>query len=81
MAKAETHYKPEWSFLRKVGIKVRTLRQKQGLTLEELAFQSDISTKYLHEVETAKYSFSVSVLYSITKALNISLAQFFKDIS
>jgi hypothetical protein len=29
-------------------------------------------------VETAKYSFSVSVLHSITQALGISLADFFR---
>ncbi|GBR74328.1 transcriptional regulator XRE family [Candidatus Termititenax aidoneus] len=78
MAKANVRYKPNMAFLRKIGTKLRQLREQKNLTLEELADLAGISYKYLQEVETAKYSFTVSVLHSITRALGISLAEFFK---
>ncbi|MDR2431927.1 MAG: helix-turn-helix domain-containing protein [Candidatus Margulisbacteria bacterium] len=64
--------------MRRVGIKIRQLREQKNLTIEELADLSGLSYKYLQEVETAKYSFTVSVLHSITQALGISLADFFR---
>lgn len=78
MAKAFSPHRPNWDFLRRVGIKIRQLREQKNLTIEELADLSGLSYKYLQEVETAKYSFTVSVLHSITQALGISLADFFR---
>ena len=81
VAKAFSHYQPDWKFLRKVGIKIRQLREQKNMTIEVLAGLSGISYKYLQEVETAKYSVTVSVLYSITQALGISLTEFFSLLS
>ncbi|MDR1114296.1 MAG: helix-turn-helix domain-containing protein [Candidatus Margulisbacteria bacterium] len=80
MARANAHHKPHVAFLRKIGINIRQLREQKNLTLEELADLAGISYKYLQEVETAKYSFTVSVLHSVTKALNISLTEFFQKV-
>lgn len=81
MAKAFKPHQPNKYFLCKVGIKIRQLREEKNLTIELLAGLSGISYKYLQEVETAKYSVSVSVLYSITQALGISLCDFFNLLS
>jgi len=81
VAKVITYHQPDRKFLREIGIKIRQLREQRSLSLEVLSGLSGISYKYLQEVETAKYSVTVSVLRSITQALGISLAEFFSLLS
>lgn len=52
--------------------RIKNLRIRQGYTVEQLAKEADISTKFLYEIETGKKGFSAKVLYKISKALNVS---------
>lgn len=52
--------------------RIRNLRISQGYTVEQLAKEADISTKFLYEIETGRKGFSAKVLYKISKALNVS---------
>ena len=51
---------------------IKTLRIKQGYSVDELAEATDISTKFLYNIEAGKAGFSASVLFNIAKALNVS---------
>jgi transcriptional regulator with XRE-family HTH domain len=80
MARAETYHKADKSLLRQVGGKVRSLRTEAQLTIEELADRAKINPKYLQRCEIGQENFSISVLYSLAKALRISLSDFFQNI-
>lgn len=62
----------------KIANRIIELRTKQGLTLEKLAFISEISKSTLCEIENSKSEVKVVTLYKITEALEISLEDFFK---
>jgi transcriptional regulator with XRE-family HTH domain len=60
-----------------VGNRVRELREAKGLTQVELADMIGSDRQYLYKIESAKVSVSVVKLTIITKALGISLEDFF----
>lgn len=51
---------------------IKTLRIKQGYSVDELAEAAEISTKFLYNIEAGKAGFSANVLFNIAKALNVS---------
>lgn len=54
-----------------IGLRIRTLRQQQGISLEALAAKANVSYQYLSGVETGKENFTVQVLESLAKALSV----------
>ncbi len=60
-----------------VGEKVKTLRKIRNLTQEELAHCSNLDRTYINSVENGRRNISIVNLEKITKALNISLKDFF----
>ena len=52
--------------------KIKGLRIHQGYTVEQLAEEANISTKFLYEIEAGRKGFSANVLYKISKALNVT---------
>jgi transcriptional regulator with XRE-family HTH domain len=69
----------EFSYIKpmKVGPKIRTERQRSGMSIEELAKKASISAITLHRVETEKSSPSVFLLSRIAEILNRPVASFF----
>ena len=65
--------------LMNIGKKLRALRIKRGLTLEELASRSELSKGFLSQLENDVTSPSISTLEDITEVLGISLEAFFKE--
>ncbi|MBU5477440.1 helix-turn-helix domain-containing protein [Eubacterium sp. MSJ-21] len=59
-------------FYKQVGERVQKEREQQRLTREQLAEQSDISTKFLYEIETGRKGFSCIVLYRVCRALHVN---------
>jgi transcriptional regulator with XRE-family HTH domain len=55
------------------GRNVRRLRQKRGLTQEELAFEAEIDLTYMGGIERGKRNPSLLVMARIAHALNVSL--------
>ena len=80
MAKADTFHKPNKKLIKAVGKRIRFLRKKADLTIEELSNVSKINYKYLQRCETAKVNISVSVLNNIVKGLGVSLKDFFENL-
>ena len=62
-----------------IGQKIKRLRIKNGLTLEELASRSELTKGFLSQVERDLTSPSISTLEDILEALGTTLADFFKE--
>lgn len=61
-----------------IGHKIKQLRVKNGLTLEELASRSELTKGFLSQLERNLTSPSISTLEDILEALGSSLSDFFK---
>lgn len=56
-----------------IGACIRSIRERSGFTQEALALKANISYQYLSGVETGKENFTVQVLDSLAKALDVPL--------
>ncbi len=62
-----------------VGQNIRQIRQKSGLTQEELANMSGLSQGYVNQLESGKRKFTQKTLCAIAEALGLPLYSFFKE--
>lgn len=62
----------------RTGKKIKSLRIERKFTREYLAELTDISCKFLYEIEIGKKGCSAYVLYRLAKSLNVS-ADFLMD--
>lgn len=60
-----------------LGSRIRTYRLKKGISQEELAFKSSLSTTYLGQIERAEKSPTVETLDKVANALDISIYDLF----
>lgn len=56
-----------------VGERIMFLRNSQGYTREYLAKKTDISSKFLYEIEVGKRGFSATTLLKLADALEVSM--------
>ena len=62
-----------------IGNRIKQLRMKNNLTLEELASRCELTKGFLSQLERNLTSPSISTLSDITEVLGVSLANFFKE--
>lgn len=62
-----------------IGVKIRELRLKNGLTQEELADRCDLTKGYISQLENDGNSPSIATLKDILDCLGCKLADFFAD--
>ena len=62
-----------------IGNRIKQLRMKSGLTLEELASRCELSKGFLSQLERNLTSPCITTLEDITEVLGITLANFFKE--
>lgn len=55
-----------------IALRIRDSREQQGYTREVFEEKSEVSAKFLYEVETARKDISAKTLIKICKALNVS---------
>jgi transcriptional regulator with XRE-family HTH domain len=60
-----------------VGTHVRRLRTELGLSLRELARQTDFSASFMSQVENGQVSPSISSMEKIAVALGVTMGEFF----
>jgi transcriptional regulator with XRE-family HTH domain len=60
-----------------VGTHVRRLRTERGLSLRELARQTDFSASFMSQVENGQVSPSISSMEKIATALGVTMGEFF----
>jgi transcriptional regulator with XRE-family HTH domain len=63
----------------KVGDRIVSLRERQGLSSNRLSKEAGVSQSYLRDVETGKSQPTIDVLEKICTALEITLAEFFAE--
>lgn len=62
-----------------IGKRIKSLRIKNGLTLEELASRCELTKGFLSQLERNLTSPSITTLEDITEVLGVSLETFFKE--
>lgn len=60
-----------------VGKRVKELRNKIGISQEELADNAQLDRTYITSVECGKRNISIVNIEKLAKALNVTLAEFF----
>src|SRR5579863_10352014 len=64
-------------FLRLLGMRVRELRSRRGMTRKMVARESDVSERHLAQLELGDGNVSIVLLRRIATALNVALADLF----
>jgi len=78
-APAVTPDAPDPTVTIRFGARVRTARQRQGLTLEALAAAAGISRATLSNLERGEHSPSLTAATNVARALRVSLAEMLGD--
>lgn len=65
-------------FHKKVGKRVKELREEKGLTQEELSFEIGAANSYIGIVENALRDIPLSKIHKIAKVLGVNLHEFFE---
>jgi len=63
------------SYMEDVGLRIRSMRQEQGLTLKDIAEQVNLSVGFLSQLERGKTSGSLLSLRRICAAIGCSLSE------
>jgi transcriptional regulator with XRE-family HTH domain len=75
-------YKPsETEFLKKLGLRIRTIREEKGFSQEKLSFECGLHRTYISSVERGKRNIAVINLRKIADALGIPITHFFVDLN
>ncbi|DAA95622.1 TPA: transcriptional regulator [Candidatus Gastranaerophilales bacterium HUM_9] len=64
-------------FRKKLGNRIKQIREKKGLSREDVAFACEFSGSYMGMIERAEYDFKISKLYKIAKALDVDISDLF----
>lgn len=63
---------------KRLGQRIRTLRQQQGISQEELADRSSIHRAHMGEIERGETDSSISTLLRLSQGLNLSVSMLIK---
>ncbi len=63
-----------------LGMRIRYLRKKKGLSQEDLALDSGINKNYLSDLERGMRNPTVNILEKLAVALEVSLSELFMGI-
>lgn len=65
---------------KKIGDKIREIREKKGMTQEEVAEKTgDMKANYFAKIERGLVNTSPKKLYQIAKALGVDVSEIFPD--
>lgn len=64
----------------KLGIRIRELRTKTGLSQEKFALKIGMDRTYYSSVEAGKRNISILNIKKIADGLGVSLSELFKDL-
>jgi XRE family aerobic/anaerobic benzoate catabolism transcriptional regulator len=63
------------AFNQQIADRIRGLRAQRGMTRRALAESSEVSERYLAQIETAKANISIGILLQLSHALGVELGQ------
>lgn len=64
-------------FLKKLGENLRRIRKQKGMTQEDLGFLIGNSGKQIGRIERGENNVTTSMMYQISKALNVNIKDLF----
>jgi transcriptional regulator with XRE-family HTH domain len=65
---------------RRLGLRVRSLRQKRGLSQEAFADACGVHRSYMGAVERGEKNLTVASLSKIARALNVKVGELFRGL-
>lgn len=68
------------SFMTDVASAIRARREAAGMTLEDLAYQAEMTSRHLFEIEKARSNPTLKTLFKLASALNIRVRDLFDDV-
>lgn len=63
----------------KFGLKVKSLREEKGFSIEYLANISNVDRNYISDIEKGLRNPSITIIEKIVHALDVDLGEFFTD--
>lgn len=70
---------PAEPFVRAVGARLRRLREAADITQDELGRRSNVTAKFISEVENGRTNPSIGVIGRLSAGLNLPLSVFFAE--
>lgn len=67
------------TYVELIGNRVRALRAKRGMTRKDLSKHSEVSERYLAQLETGKANITLAVLWRIAEAFDIAFSELIPD--
>jgi transcriptional regulator with XRE-family HTH domain len=64
----------------KIGQRIRELRVERGISQEAFAYQAHLDRSYYGRVERGEGGITIDTLATITEALGVTLAEFFRTV-
>lgn len=65
---------------KQLGMRIRYLRQRKGMSIEDLALECNINRNYLSDLERGTRNPSIEILSRLSFGLNVSLEELFRGI-
>lgn len=63
----------------KIGLKVKSMREEKGFSIEHLANISNVDRNYISDIEKGQRNVSIIIIEKIIHALDVDFATFFND--
>lgn len=63
----------------KFGIKIKTLREEKGFSIEQLANISNVDRNYISDIEKGKRNASIEIIEKVINGLETDFSAFFSD--
>lgn len=63
----------------KFGLKVKTIREEKGFSIEQLANVSNVDRNYISDIEKGKRNASIEIIEKVINGLDTDFATFFSD--
>lgn len=63
----------------KIGLRVKSMREQKGFSIEHLANVSNVDRNYISDIEKGQRNVSIIIIEKIIHALDVDFATFFND--
>lgn len=61
----------------KFGLKIKSLREQKGISIEHLANISNVDRNYISDIEKGKRNVSITIIEKLSKGLEVKIQELF----